>query len=94
MYQHQAEPTAVSSHGVDAANFTPAWALPVLFLLEGMIRIAALLAAGLMAAPIIVAALYAGSHVHTRLSDAQMLRMVNLLLLGSAAAVLAKAWWE
>ncbi|MBK9325247.1 MAG: hypothetical protein IPN00_02535 [Hydrogenophilales bacterium] len=43
-------------------------------------------------APIIVAALYAGSHVHTRLSDAQMLRMVNLLLLGSAAAVLAKAW--
>jgi len=94
MCRRQAEPTAVSSHGLDAAHFTPVWALPVLFLLEGMIGIAALLAAGLMAAPIIVAALYAGSHVHTRLSDAQMLRMVNLLLLGSAAAVLAKAWWE
>ena len=76
-----------------------------LFFLEGLIRIATFLAAGLlgdgrtwldslMAAPIIVAALYAGSHVHTRLSDAQMLRMVNLLLLGSAAAVLVKAWWD
>jgi len=76
-----------------------------LFFLEGLIRIATFLAAGLlwesrtwlnslMAAPLIVAALYAGSHVHTRLSDAQMLRLVNLLLLGSAAAVLAKAWWQ
>jgi hypothetical protein len=46
-----------------------------------------------MAAPIIVAALFAGGHVHTRLSDAQMLRLVNLLLLGSAAAVLVKVWW-
>jgi hypothetical protein len=77
---------------------------PACIFLEGLIRIATFLAAGLlweartwldslMAAPIIVAALYAGSHVHTRLGDAQMLRMVNLLLLGSAAAVLVKAGW-
>jgi uncharacterized membrane protein YfcA len=75
-----------------------------LFFLEGLIRILSFLAAGLlweaqtwldslMAAPIIIAALYAGGHIHTRLSDAQMLRLVNLLLLGSAAAVLVKVWW-
>lgn len=74
-----------------------------LFFLEGLMRIVTFLAAGLlmerqawlsslMAAPVIFAALYAGSHVHTRLSDGQMLRLVNLLLLGSAIAVLAKAW--
>ncbi len=73
-----------------------------LFFLEVLARILTFLAAGLLgdgrvwlnsllAAPVIVAALYAGSHVHTRLSDAQMLRLVNLLLLGSALAVLAKA---
>lgn len=73
-----------------------------LFFLEGLMRIVTFLAAGLlgdaqvwlnslMAAPLIIAALYAGSHVHTRLSDAQMLRLVNLLLLGSAGAVLGKA---
>lgn len=77
--------------------------LSALFFLEGLLRILTFLAAGLLfsatpwwhallAAPIIVAALYAGSHVHTRLSDAQMLRLVNLLLLASAAAVLGKAW--
>lgn len=76
-----------------------------MFFLEGLIRILTFLAAGLLgdsqvwfnsllAAPVILAALYAGSHVHTRLSDRQMLRLVNLLLLGSAAAVLAKAWWH
>lgn len=74
-----------------------------LFFLEGLIRILTFLVAGLLwdsriwlnsllAAPVIIAALYAGSHVHTRLSDQQMLRFVNLLLLGSAVAVLAKAW--
>ncbi|MBM4181059.1 MAG: sulfite exporter TauE/SafE family protein [Betaproteobacteria bacterium] len=79
--------------------------LSALFFLEGLLRILAFLAAGLLwsttvwwhsllAAPLILAALFAGSHVHTRLSDAQMLRLVNLLLLGSAAAVLAKAWWS
>ena len=76
-----------------------------LFFLEGLVRILTFLAAGLLgdartwldsllAAPLIVAALYLGSHVHTRLSDAQMLRLVNLLLLGSATAVLVKAWWR
>ncbi|MEW5788632.1 MAG: sulfite exporter TauE/SafE family protein [Pseudomonadota bacterium] len=74
-----------------------------LFFLEGLVRIVTFLIAGLLldggvwlqsllAAPLIMAALYAGSHVHTRLTDVQMLRLVNLLLLGSAAAVLAKAW--
>jgi uncharacterized membrane protein YfcA len=76
-----------------------------LFFLEGLIRIVTFLAAGLLtdsgvwlnsllAAPVIIAALYAGSHIHTRLSDRRMLRLVNLLLLVSAAAVLAKAWWR
>jgi uncharacterized membrane protein YfcA len=73
-----------------------------LFFLEGLMRIVTFLAAGLLgeaqvwqhslvAAPLIVAALYAGSHVHTRINDSQMLRLVNLLLLASAGAVLAKA---
>ena len=57
MCRHQAEPTAVSSHGLEAANFAPALALSGLFFLEGLIRIATFLAAGLMAVPIIVAVL-------------------------------------
>jgi uncharacterized protein len=76
-----------------------------LFFVEGLIRILTFLAAGLLwagqtwlnsllAAPIVIVSLYAGSHIHTRLSDRQMLRLVNLLLLGSAAAVLVKAGWQ
>lgn len=75
-----------------------------LFFLEGLIRIATFLSIGLLldktiwwhalaAMPLIVAALYLGSHVHARLSNAQMLRLIGLLLLGSSAAVLVKAWW-
>jgi uncharacterized membrane protein YfcA len=77
--------------------------LSALFFLEGLLRIATFLLAGLLwdfavwrnaliAAPLIVAALYLGSHVHARLSDRQMLRGVGLLLFGSGAALLAKAW--
>ncbi|OYY92703.1 MAG: hypothetical protein B7Y41_14975 [Hydrogenophilales bacterium 28-61-23] len=74
-----------------------------LFFLEGLIRIATFLAVGLlhggevwinglMAAPIVFAALYAGSHVHARLSNAQMTRLIGLLLLGSAGSLMLKAW--
>ncbi len=72
------------------------------FFMEGLIRIATFLIAGLLldgaiwlhalaAIPIVVAAMYAGSHIHTRLSNFQMQRMVGWLLLGSAVSVLIKA---
>lgn len=74
-----------------------------LFFMEGLIRIVTFLIAGLlldiqiwlhalMAMPIIVAAMYAGSHIHTRLSNFQMQRMVGWLLLGSAVSVMLKAF--
>jgi uncharacterized protein len=77
--------------------------LSALFFLEGLLRIATFLVAGLLwdlavwrnalvAAPLIVAALYLGSHVHARLSDRQMRQGVSLLLLGSGLSLLAKAW--
>lgn len=76
-----------------------------LFFLEGLIRIVTFLAIGLLAggavwinsllaAPFIIAALYAGSHVHARLSNAQMTRLIGALLLLSSAALLLKAWAE
>lgn len=76
-----------------------------LFFLEGLIRIITFLAIGLLAggevwincllaAPFIIAALYAGSHVHARLSNAQMTRLIGALLLLSSAALLLKAWAE
>jgi uncharacterized membrane protein YfcA len=74
-----------------------------LFFVEGLVRIATFLAAGLLldtriwlavllAAPLIGLALYAGSHVHTRLSQRQMQVLISLLLLVSAASLLIKAW--
>ena len=74
-----------------------------LFFLEGLIRIATFLIVGLlhgsavwlnglMAAPIVFAALYAGSHVHARLSNTQMTTLIGLLLLVSSASLLIKAW--
>ena len=73
-----------------------------LFFMEGLIRIATFLIAGLLldgaiwlhvllALPLVVGALYAGSHIHTRLSNLQMQRLVGWLLLGSAVSVLVKA---
>ena len=73
-----------------------------LFFLEGLVRTLSFLVAGLLldariwlqvliALPIVVAALYVGSHVHTRLTDAQMRRAVGVLLLVSALALLIKA---
>ncbi len=78
--------------------------LSALFFLEGLLRIVTFLSSGLLngwavwrhalfAAPLIVAALYVGGHVHTRLSDHQMLRGVSLLLCASAVSLLVKAWW-
>jgi hypothetical protein len=78
--------------------------LSALFFLEGLLRIVTFLLAGLLvglqvwrnallAAPLIIAALYVGSHVHSRLTDQQMQRGVSLLLLGSALSLLVKAWW-
>jgi uncharacterized protein len=77
--------------------------LSALFFLEGGLRIATFLVAGLLwgytvwrhalfAAPLIAAALYLGSHIHARLSDRQMAQGISLLLLGSSAALLLKAW--
>lgn len=77
--------------------------LSVLFFLEGLIRIVTFLTAGLMressvwmhslmAAPLIVAALYAGSHIHARLSNRQMSRLIGALLLVSGISLLFKAW--
>lgn len=74
-----------------------------LFFFEGLMRITTFLLAGLLlnarlwlyallAAPLIGLALYVGSHVHTRLSNAQMLRLVSALLLVSATSLLVKAW--
>ena len=76
--------------------------LSALFFVEGLVRIATFLLAGLLlgtavwmhalfAAPLIVAALYLGGHVHARLSDRQMLQGVSLLLLGSGVSLLIKA---
>jgi uncharacterized membrane protein YfcA len=73
-----------------------------LFFTEGLIRIAAFLLAGLLlsptiwllaalAFPLILLALYLGSHIHTRLSNQQMQRMVGGLLILSAASVSLKA---
>jgi uncharacterized membrane protein YfcA len=45
-----------------------------------------------MAAPIVIAALYAGSHVHARLTNTQMTQLIGLLLLVSSASLLVKAW--
>ncbi|PIV89465.1 MAG: sulfite exporter TauE/SafE family protein [Hydrogenophilales bacterium CG17_big_fil_post_rev_8_21_14_2_50_63_12] len=77
--------------------------LSALFFLEGLLRIATFLFAGLLldhevwrnaliAAPLIVAALYLGSHLHAQLTNRQMRQGVSLLLLGSGVSLLAKAW--
>jgi len=73
-----------------------------LFFIEGMVRIATFLAVGLlldpniarayvMAMPVALAALWVGSHIHTRLSNTQMLKLVSLILLGSGVALWIKA---
>jgi DNA repair exonuclease SbcCD ATPase subunit len=39
-----------------------------------------------------LAALYAGSHIHSRLTDAKITRLIGLLLLASSGSLLVKAW--
>jgi hypothetical protein len=72
------------------------------FFLEGMFRIASFVAAGLlvnmeiwkdyaMGLPVALLALYAGSHVHTGLSNAQIKRVIGVLLLLSGLSLMVKA---
>jgi uncharacterized membrane protein YfcA len=73
-----------------------------LFFLEGQVRILAFLLAGLLhaqiwlhallALPLVLTALYAGSHVHARLTSTQMQRLIGVLLVGSAVSLGVKAW--
>ena len=73
-----------------------------LFFLEGLVRIATFLISGLLlnmalltaylaAMPVALAALWAGSHVHTRLSNGQMLKLISLILIGSGLSLFVKA---
>lgn len=73
-----------------------------LFLIEGIARIGSFTASGLLinrdiwlaylwAAPVALAALWVGSHIHTRLTQPQMLRLISLILLGSGVSLGIKA---
>ncbi|TSA19690.1 MAG: sulfite exporter TauE/SafE family protein [Betaproteobacteria bacterium] len=73
------------------------------FFIEGLARIATFTASGLLlhtdifiayatAVPVTLGALWLGSHVHSRLSPAQMLRLISLTLIGSGCALWIKAW--
>jgi hypothetical protein len=73
-----------------------------LFFMEGAMRITTFLLAGLLLAqsvwwtalgalPIVLGALYVGGHVHTGLSQAQMTRLIGVLLLGSSLSLVLKA---
>ena len=73
-----------------------------LFFTEGVMRIASFLVAGLLmtanvwiayfaALPLVLGALYLGGRVHVGLSQAQMTRLVGLLLLVSSISLLFKA---
>jgi uncharacterized membrane protein YfcA len=74
-----------------------------LFLLDGGLRIATFLATGLLlqpglwlallgALPVMAAGLYLGHKVHVGISNAQMLRLIGGLLMGSGASLLWNAW--
>jgi uncharacterized protein len=73
-----------------------------LFFLEGLARITSFAISGLLletsllwaylsAMPLALVALWAGSHVHTRLSNAQMMRIISFILLGSGFSLYLKA---
>lgn len=73
-----------------------------LFFMEGLARIASFTLSGLMldrrlfwaylaAMPVALAALWLGSHAHTRLTNAQMTRVISLILLGSGLSLYFKA---
>lgn len=71
------------------------------FFMEGLVRIASFIAAGLLldsevwqgfaiGLPITLLALYGGSHVHTGMSQTQMTRLIGALLLISGLSLLFK----
>lgn len=73
-----------------------------LFFIEGLSRIVSFTITGLMldlkllwaylgGMPIILAALWLGSHVHTRLSNGQMMKLISLILIGSGISLYLKA---
>jgi len=73
-----------------------------LFFMEGLARIGSFALSGLLldvdivwaylgAMPVALAALWIGSHVHTRLSNAQMMTVISLILLGSGLSLYFKA---
>jgi uncharacterized membrane protein YfcA len=73
-----------------------------LFIVDGLSRIVSFTLSGLLlhaqiglaylgAMPIALAALWAGSHVHTRLTNVQMMRLISLILLGSGISLYFKA---
>lgn len=72
------------------------------FFLEGLVRIASFIAADLLlnmqvwtgyafGLPVALLALYGGSHVHTGLSQPQVMRMIGALLLLSSLSLFVKA---
>jgi uncharacterized membrane protein YfcA len=72
------------------------------FFLEGLVRITSFAAAGLLlnrqvwksygfGLPVVLLALYAGSHMHTGLSQSQVMRMIGGLLLLSSLSLFVKA---
>lgn len=74
-----------------------------LFTLEGGLRIATFLATGLLlqngmltallaALPVMALGLYLGHRVHLGISSGQMLKLVGVLLIGSGASLIWKAW--
>jgi uncharacterized membrane protein YfcA len=73
-----------------------------LFILDGLSRIVSFTISGLLldirlawaylgAMPIALAALWLGSHAHTRLSQSQMMKIISLILLGSGISLFFKA---
>jgi len=73
-----------------------------LFFMEGLARIASFTLSGLLldvrlawaylgAMPVALAALWLGSHIHTRLNNAQMMKLISLILLGSGVSLYIKA---
>lgn len=72
-----------------------------LFIIDGLTRIVSFTLSGLLhgqlvlaylgAMPVALAALWAGSHVHTRLTNDQMMKLISLILLGSGISLFVKA---
>ncbi len=73
-----------------------------LFILDGLSRIISFTVSGLLldtrllwaylgAMPVALLALWLGSHVHTRLTQAQMMKVISLILLGSGLSLYFKA---